>query len=663
MGFSLSPTVKVNEFDKTLTVPGLATSIAAAVGHFKWGPIEEIVLIDNEATLVDRFGLPDDVNYGSWFTSANFLAYSNTLKQSRVARNIAAVSYTDLTFTSPSTIASTAATFITDGFLPGDKFVITGTTTAANDGVFTIDTVAAGQIVVLEATISTAGTADEVGDFSAGAFNAVSETAALPVVNTGVIEATVTVASQPVYVKNVDDLEQMASHVALAPFYARCPGEFGNSITVSAFNGARGDDLTQGTPDENWNLWAYNNFFDYQPTGDEIFIVVEIDGDVVETFQGSQDSASISPLGGTDYFVELIKRTSKYIFAVPPGVGTGISHQLNGTVTLPYSGTLSTSAGVWEISPVDFTQELAFGSDSAPILADYELGWDLYADPEAVDVNFLLQGGGGSEVGAYILQNIADSRLDCVACLSPNEDDVVGVPSPATTITALRASGGDFAHSSSYGIIDGNYKKQYDKYNDVYRWVPFNGDIAGLMAHTDDIRDPWWSPAGLNRGNIKNVNAVAFNPTKTQRDELYKNGINPIAQFRGEGTVLYGDKTALTRPSAFSFINVRRLFITIEKAIATAARYQLFEFNDEITRNTFINLVEPYLRNVQGRRGIYSFRVVCDETNNTGEVIDNAEFIGDIYVKPNRSINVIQLNFIAVKTGVKFEEVILTANV
>jgi hypothetical protein len=657
MGFSLSPTVQVSEIDLTLTVPALATSIAAAVGHFQWGPCEEIRLVDSEKNLVRFFGQPTDEIYGDWFCSANFLAYSNNLKQIRVARNLV-VDYTgngtlaaDLTYTATGgTIASAAGDFVADGFKVGDQIVISGS--ASNDGTYILEAVTTSLLTVVGDLPSDEGTADAPGLFTVGAFNSIGQIVSVPNDGSELTEDTIT--NDPVYVKNRDDLDQRASNVALTPFYGRFPGVFGNKITVSVFNGAR----TAQAPGNHWDSWAYKNFFDFAPTNDEIWIVVEYDGDVVETFEGSQDSTSISPLGGTDYFVELINRTSQYIFAVPPATGTGISHQYeNGVGTAPYTGTLS--AGYTGIVPVEYTQTLANGADSAPIQADYQAGWDLFADPEAEDINFCLQGGAGTTVGKYIRENIADVRLDCVACLSPNESDVVGVPTPALTVQALRDAGNDFAGSSSYAVIDGNYKQQYDKYNDVYRWVPFNGDIAGLMAETDRQRDPWWSPAGLNRGNIKNVFKVAFNPTKAQRDELYRVGINPIAQFQGEGTVLYGDKTAQTKPSAFSYINVRRLFITIEKAIATAARYQLFEFNDEITRNNFINLVEPYLRNVQGRRGIIDFRVVCDETNNTGEVIDRAEFVGDIYVKPNRSINVIQLNFVAVKTGVKFEEVIL----
>ena len=199
----------------------------------------------------------------------------------------------------------------------------------------------------------------------------------------------------------------------------------------------------------------------------------------------------------------------------------------------------------------------------------------------------------------------------------------------------------------------------YDKYNDVYRWVPLNGDIGGLCARTDLTNDPWWSPAGLNRGNLKNLIRLAWNPRQSQRDTLYKAGVNPIISTKGEGTYLYGDKTLLSKPSAFDRINVRRLFIVLEKAIAKASRYTLFEFNDDITRAQFRNLVNPYLRDVKGRRGITDFLVVCDTRNNTAEVINRNEFVGDIYIRPNYSINFIHLNFIAVKNGVSFNEVLI----
>jgi phage tail sheath protein FI len=255
----------------------------------------------------------------------------------------------------------------------------------------------------------------------------------------------------------------------------------------------------------------------------------------------------------------------------------------------------------------------------------------------------------------YIIDNICETRRDCIALLSPDKSTVINNSgAEALTVKAWRGA----VHSSSYAVLDSGYKYQYDKYNDLYRWVPLNGDIAGLCVRTDSTNDAWWSPAGFNRGQIKNLVKLAWNPRKSERDVLFSNGINPVVTFPGQGTVLYGDKTLQAKPSAFDHINVRRLFIVLEKAISTAAKYQLFDFNDAFTRAQFRNLVTPYLRTIKGRRGITDFYVVCDDTNNTPAIVDSNQFVGDIYIKPSRSINFIQLNFIAVPTGVQFSEVV-----
>ena len=244
-----------------------------------------------------------------------------------------------------------------------------------------------------------------------------------------------------------------------------------------------------------------------------------------------------------------------------------------------------------------------------------------------------------------------------LVCLSPPSSTVVNNATYAGKEAADIVAYRDSLPASSYAVMDSGWKYQYDKYNDVYRWIPCNGDTAGIMVRTDTVRDPWFSPAGFNRGNVKNVVKLAFNPGKAARDELYKNNVNPIVTFPGQGTVLYGDKTMVATPGSFDRINVRRLFIVLEKAIALASQSTLFEVNDEFTRAQFKNLVEPFLRDVKGRRGVTDFSVICDSTNNTQQVIDNNEFVGDIYVKPSRSINYIQLNFVAVRTGVEFSEI------
>jgi len=267
-----------------------------------------------------------------------------------------------------------------------------------------------------------------------------------------------------------------------------------------------------------------------------------------------------------------------------------------------------------------------------------------------------MTGDAAPATALYAINSIAEVRKDCVVFVSPTLANVTSSTASDDVVNYRKNALSNV--SSSYAVMDSGWKYQYDKYSDIYRWIPLNGDVAGLCVRTDLETDSWFSPAGSSRGQIKNVIKLAYYPAKADRDVLYKNGINPIVSFAGEGTLLFGDKTLLSKPSAFDRINVRRLFITLEKAISIAAKAQLFEFNDEFTRSQFVSIVEPFLRTVKGRRGITDFKVICNATNNTQEVIDRNEFIGDIFVKPNRSINFIQLNFIAVRSGVSFDEVV-----
>ena len=286
-----------------------------------------------------------------------------------------------------------------------------------------------------------------------------------------------------------------------------------------------------------------------------------------------------------------------------------------------------------------------------------EIGYNLFLNPEVVDVTLIIGGTVGAcdgvtvekvgLVNKYII-GICDTRKDCIALVSPMSTD-----NNADELVIASTNAG----SSSYGVLDSSWKYQYDKYNDAFIYCPMAGDIAGLCARTDFTNDAWWSPAGMTRGQIKNIVKLAWEPNKADRDKMYQNNVNPLITMKGAGVLLWGDKTLQTVPSAFDRINVRRLFIVLEKAIAIAAKAMLFEFNDEFTRAQFVNMVAPFLREVQGRRGITDFKVVCDSSNNTGQVIDTNNFVGDIYIKPARSINFIQLNFIAARTDVSFSEI------
>jgi hypothetical protein len=306
-------------------------------------------------------------------------------------------------------------------------------------------------------------------------------------------------------------------------------------------------------------------------------------------------------------------------------------------------------------------QTLSFTSGtagSAPSDADVIRAYDLMKSAEDVDVSLLMTGSHGSTVVRHCIGQIAESRKDCVAFFSPEKADVVAVTNSSTATTNVTGYRDTVNQNSSYAVMDSGWKQMFDKHNDKFRYVPLNGDTAGLCAQTDQVRDPFFSPGGFSRGQIKGVVKLPYNPKKAERDILYQKQVNPVVSFPGEGTILFGDKTQLTKPSAFDRINVRRLFILLEKAIANAARFQLFEFNDEFTRSQFVSMVEPFLRDIQGRGGIQDFAVVCDASNNTPQVVDSNSFRGDIFVKPSRAINFIQLNFVAVRSGVSFSEVV-----
>ena len=378
-------------------------------------------------------------------------------------------------------------------------------------------------------------------------------------------------------------------------------------------------------------------------------------GQILETFAGvSQAGDAKDDSGNSNFYPDVIYRSSKFVYVM--------DHE----TTLANAGSAKKSQTFDNTQGDAFavkTYSLASGTDDyAATNAEVATAYEKFNDIENVDVSLLLCGPSQTtadatgDTKATAVMDIATARKDCVAFISPARADVVGV-SNAITQTQNVVAFADGLPSTSYAVIDSGYKYMYDRYNDVFRFVPLNGDIAGLCARTDNIADPFFSPAGFNRGQIRGAVKLAFNPNQTQRDELYKARINPVVAFPGQGTVLFGDKTAQAKPSAFDRINVRRLFITLEKAISTASKFQLFEFNDEFTRAQFRNLVEPFLRDVQGRRGITDFSVVCDDSNNTGDVIDRSEFRADIFVKPSRSINFIQLNFVATRTGVAFSEV------
>jgi hypothetical protein len=437
-------------------------------------------------------------------------------------------------------------------------------------------------------------------------------------------------------------------------FAAKYAGALGNSLKISVCDNS------------GWSGWAYASRFAAAPgtsdyadargaSDDEIHVVV-VDEDGLFTGSAGTILESYSNLsvasdakgsdGGSIYYKNVLNSQSKYVWF--------INHIADNEDGLAW-GSAATGAFA-TLNGTAFTASFSGGVDDDPANSDILAGYALFADKEQVDISLVITGGHPASVCQDVIDDVVLARLDCVAFVSP-ELEAVKNNAGAEASAVITYFAETLVRYSSYVVADSGWKRQYDRYNDAYVNVPLNPDIAGLCARTDLTNDAWWSPAGLNRGAIKNIVKLLWTPNQTERDELYVAGINPVANIPGAGVVLYGDKTLLAKPSAFDRINVRRLFIVLEKAISTAAKFQLFEFNDVFTRAQFRSIVEPFLRDVRGRRGIYDFRVVCDETNNTGEVIDRNEFVADIYIKPAKSINFVQLNFIATRTSVSFEEI------
>ena len=604
MAFQVSPGVNVSEIDLTTIVPAVATALGGIAGNFEWGPSKKVTLVDTPKKFREIFGEVKNWNYNQWFSATNFLGYSSALQVVRV--------------------------------VGGEPY---GGDTAANSDNGNYVTISESQLIHNE-------------DYRTSS-------------HTGII--------------------------------ARYPGQKGDSLMVSIFPGpgattyAAGAGFTawkssstnyygffglegEGAPESTTNIQALENG---ATTNDQMHILV-IDEDGL--FNGAKDTIlerfenlSVFPEarfenGETRFYKRYINERSKYIYIggsdTPSDAAqdledqTGLSFATSGNGYIVNWGTSEATNGTTYRAAGFTSQSLSDGAGqtSTALAVAYPAadpnGYNLFEDVESYDVNLLIAGAvTGQEAG--FIREIVEARKDCVAFFSAENKNEFDEES--TKVTRCQNIKNDVG-SSSYCVIDSGYKYQYDPYNDLYRWVPLNADTAGLCARTEAQLDAWWSPAGFNRGQIRNVVKLGFNPAKAERDQIYPDGINPIITVPGEGTILFGDRTALSRPSAFDRINVRRLFIVLEKAIATASKFSLFEFNDTFTRSRFVSLITPFLEDVRSRRGIIDFKVVCDTTNNTPERIDRNEFWADIYIKPNRSINFIQLNFIATRSDSSFNE-------
>lgn len=688
-GFQLSPGINVSEIDLTTVAPPVATTVGAFAGAFNWGPVGERVLVTSENDLVNKFGKPSTNNPETFFTAANFLAYSNALYVSRAANT----SVVFAAIANSTTFAANAGHTIKNAddydtkvgsFNSAVEYIARFPGSLGNSLKISVcDSANAYSETLTLPTDPVAGTNTSFNNANTKLTLSVgSQVATVTLANSAALtgDTPVPLANNVAGLFNVGDIIEVGnSSIGKQALKITAVGTVRVVNTAGTNTGTATFTLTLDTPlklstdistQSVTRYWEYYTQVDAAPgqslfqaqsgntaASDEMHVVV-VDqdgaftgnpGTVLEVYRGlSRATDSKLADGSSNYYKSVINDRSNYVWWASDRANAVSNTALNvetSTNRAPMS--LSFQGGV-------------DNTETGVPFADIARAYDLFANPEVVDISLVLTGssrGGtnGEQLGNYLIDNIAEVRKDCVVFISPQKADVVNnVGAEATDIVTFRNS----LRSSSFAVCDTGYKYQYDKYNDLYRWVPLNGDIAGLCVVTDSTRDPWYSPAGTSRGQIRNSIKLAFNPNKAERDLLYKNSINPVITQPGVGPILFGDKTLLAKPSAFDRINVRRLFIVLEKAIANAAKSFLFEFNDEFTRTQFRNLVEPFLRDVQGRRGIYDYKVICDDSNNTAEVIDQNRFVGDIYVKPAKSINYIQLNFVAVRSGIEFSEIV-----
>lgn len=695
MGNLVSPGIQVIEIDNTTTVPAVSTTTGALAGIFNWGPANTRVLVSSEPVLAQTFGSPNSNNAETFFTGANFLAYGNALQTVRVIDG-----HTTACVNTGSIPANTAILNVDDynnKTISANLMYLAKYPGALGNSleISVCDSVNAYSMIFNAGTLS-AG--NGVGNTSVTGFTLA--------VNNGSNVATITVTANAAGAANSTTTNLLTGLLANGDILSIGNTTIGTQnmqITGWTANTTELSNSGVYTSTSTINLGAYFNlpanfsgiavtrYWQYynrvngapSPTYwmnvlgltvvDAVHVVV-VDNlglftgspnQILEVFSNlSRATDAQSDLGQTNYYKTILNNNSNYVWYGQDRAGAA-----SNTAATLVNSTNNKALTQAFVGAVDGNSE---GNCSLTALVN---GYNLFKSKVDVDISLLMQGKARglsaetnpssnalnySVLANYILGNIAQTRKDLLTLISPAKVDVV-MPNNNDATDNCVAFFNNVNDDTSYGAMDTGYKYQFDKYSDVYRWIPLNGDIAGLCAYTDQVAFPWYSPAGFNRGNIKNVVRLAFNPTQAQRDILYQSYINPVVTFPGQGTVLYGDKTMLGRPSAFDRINVRRLFITIEKAIQIASNSLLFEFNNTFTRATFVNFITPYLRTIQGQQGITQFQVVCDDTNNTPQIIDSNQFIGDIYIWPARSINFITLNFIAMNDGVTFSEVVGTS--
>lgn len=665
----LSPGIENKEINLASAIGRAATGRAAMVGKFEWGPAYKITQVTSESDLVTIFGKTNDYTAASFMTANNFLKYGNDLRLVRICDEAVAQNATSLYHAIDYTLGASNACVV------GDEITINYSGVGeliAKGKVLEVDAAnnnAATKIFLPSAEIVAAAKAD-------GNYPSVATLTLTPTQGDIAVSNVSALTTGSVYFPNIDTsvdaLTELGDGVdsyadliekqGFSRISSRYVGDFGDNISVEVINYADytsafafaaehtlGDVSLDIYPDGGTRDINLSSYFEFGPANSNQYaIVVRVSGVVEEAFIVSMNRSDKDVNGQSIFIDEYFENGgSQYITAISEGWNTE-------SAAYNFGGGYDSNAG-----------------------ADAWLfGYDMLSDSEVLYTNLVIAGNAASEevsiastVQKYAIESVGNVRQDCVVYVSPpaalviNKRADVAVANMQGWRTGVNPTNGqpvtdNLNVSTTYALIDGNFKYQYDKYSDRNRWVPLAGDIAGLCAYTDQVSQPWMSPAGFNRGQIKGVNRLAIDLRRAHRDALYQLGINPVVGFAGQGFVLYGDKTATQQASAFDRINVRRLFNLLKKAISDAAKYRLFELNDEFTRSSFKSEIDAYLTNIQDLGGVYDFRVVCDETNNPGSIIDRNEFVASIYVKPARSINFITLNFVATSTDADFDEII-----
>lgn len=618
MGFYLSPSVNVVEKDLSVTVPAVGTTKLGMVGRFEWGECFTRIPVGNDGDLVNLFGKANDDNFLSWYSAYNFLQYPGQLYVVRVlgaASFNAGKKFMDYSAISPA---------------PVDAAVLLYNEDAVENHI---------QSFVSDELLCIYGKypGDKGNDISVSVTNSIDFVSEL--FDIGVITGTDYVIGQEVIGQTSGAIGTITDILVTGTTQDQLKvqvtdGEFELNEDINSVTGSAEITTMTGKAEAATGI-TFKSLFEYVPESDEIAVVVWENDTVVENYIVSLTPGSKDFEGNNNYIENYINRRSNWIV---------VFH----------------NAGNIESAATQGKTALVGGVDVIATNSEVTRGFDLYENPEEFDVNMLIDGAyTDAPIQQYIIDNILTVRKDCVGYFTVPKNTVVGQASVSAAINDMIAyRKNTLIRSTSYAALYGNWKYQYDKINDKNRWIPMSGDIAGITAFTANSRDAWFAPAGYNRGLVKNVIKFAINPIKSYRDLIYPANINPCLVDATDGPVVLGQKTLQAKPSAFDRLDVRWLFIVLKKAISIASKYFIMEKNTSFTRRLFIGMVSPFLRDVQGREGIYDFRIVCDETNNTGEVIDRYEFIADIYIKPTRTAEFLILNFVCTKTGASFDEIV-----